>query len=62
MTGLLCTARDAASLAQAMQAFLEITITERETMGSSGRKKMEHEFDQALVVDAYMRSIEAVVP
>ena len=59
VTGLLCEARDSQSLAGAMQKFLTMTATERRDMGASGRRKMEQEFDQALVVDAYMRSIEA---
>jgi glycosyltransferase involved in cell wall biosynthesis len=61
VTGLLCEVRDSASLAKAMQQFLAMTAKERQDMGDSGRLKMEQEFDQALVVDAYMRSIEIAV-
>ncbi|MDC3316403.1 glycosyltransferase family 4 protein [bacterium] len=61
MTGLLCEVRDSVSLAEAMQQFLAMTSKERQDMGDSGRFKMEQEFDEALVVDAYMRSIEAAV-
>ena len=61
VTGLLCKVRDAASLAQAMQIFLAMTAPERETMGNSGRKKMEQEFDQVRVVETYMGSIGAHV-
>lgn len=59
VTGLLCEARDSQSLAGVMQQFLAMTVQERQDMGASGRRKMEQEFDQALVVEAYMRSIEA---
>ena len=61
VTGLLCEVRDSASLAKAMQQFLAMTAKERQDMGDSGRLKMEQEFDKALVVDAYMRSIEIAV-
>ena len=61
VTGLLCEARDSQSLAGVMQQFLAMTVQERQDMGASGRRKMEQEFDQALVVEAYMRSIEATV-
>jgi glycosyltransferase involved in cell wall biosynthesis len=61
VTGLLCEARDSESLAEAMKQFLAMTATERRDMGASGRLKMEQEFDQALVVGAYMRSIEMAV-
>ena len=58
-TGLLCEARDPVSLANAMEAFLGMSVDERRAMGLAGRKKMEQEFDQSLVVDAYLRAIEA---
>ena len=60
-TGLLCEARDSVSLAAAMQQFLAMKATERRDMGAAGRRKMEQEFDQALVVGGYMRCIEGAV-
>ena len=60
-TGLLCEVRDSVSLAGAMQQFLAMTAKERKHLGDSGRLKMEQEFDQALVVDAYTKSVEAAV-
>lgn len=52
-TGFLCAARSGASLATACERFLMLTQEERAEMGRLGRVKMEREFAQAFVVEAY---------
>jgi len=61
VTGFLCEARSGDSLARACMKFLALGMDARQTMGIAGRRKMEREFDQAIVVAAY-RDALAVVP
>ena len=58
---LLCRARDAASLADAMLAFLDRTPAERAAMGSASRAIAEREFDVGLIEDLYLTAIEAAL-
>lgn len=52
--GFLCQARSSESLAGALEAMLRLDEAERMVMGAKARKKVERQFDQALVVHAYM--------
>ncbi len=56
-TGLLCKVRDADSLAAAIRRFFNLTPEDRAAMGRAGRTKMEHAYDQRLVVQAYCDAI-----
>lgn len=55
--GLLCEARSPASLAAAMEAMLRLDPAARETMGRRARERAEREFDQHIVVDAYLEAL-----
>lgn len=55
VTGYLCAARSAESLAQACRKFLELPTGARADMGRRGREKMKREFDQAIVIGAYRK-------
>lgn len=57
VTGFLCEVRSGESLAQACLAFLDLPHDAQIAMGRAGRAKMEREFDQAYVVDAYRQAI-----
>ena len=59
-TGLLCEARSASSLAEAMTAFILMTPAERAAMGKEARLKAEREFSEAIVVDAYLEVLREV--
>ena len=59
-TGLLCAARDSASLAEACMRFLTMTPGQREEMGRAGRAKMVREFDEAIVIKAYRDAVANV--
>jgi len=59
VTGLLCAVRDADSLALAMARMAAMPPGQRAAMGRAGRAKMEREYDQAIVVDAYRDAIAA---
>lgn len=57
-TGLLCAAKCAASLATICERFLSISAAERSAMGQAGRTKIAAEFDERLVVEAYLQAID----
>ncbi|AJK45269.1 glycosyltransferase family 4 protein [Burkholderia plantarii] len=59
-TGLLCLARDSASLAEKMAAMLEMPAQARRAMGQRGREKVLREFDEANVVERYRETIRAL--
>jgi glycosyltransferase involved in cell wall biosynthesis len=61
VTGLLCQPRDAVDLADKMGQMVSASRKERETMGRLGRRKMELEFDEKLVIDKYLDAIAAVL-
>ncbi len=56
--GFLCDARSAKSLASAMEEMLCQQPAERSAMGRRGREMVEREFDQSLVVKAYLRALQ----
>lgn len=59
-TGVLCQPRDSESLADACNRMIEAERGVRETMGQEGRQKMEREYDERIVIDAYRDAIEAL--
>ncbi|MDO8838154.1 MAG: glycosyltransferase family 4 protein [Parvibaculum sp.] len=61
VTGFLCAARSGESLAAACQRFVALPIGQREIMGLAGRRKMEREFDQEIVVAAYRKALQDVL-
>jgi glycosyltransferase involved in cell wall biosynthesis len=60
-TGLLCRIRDADSLAEACLRLLSLPVPARAAMGQAGRRKMEAEYDEQLVVAAYLAAIDRVL-
>lgn len=59
--GLLCTARDADSLAQAMIRLIEMPPAARAQMGAHSRDRAERLFDEQIVFTAYLQQIEKCV-
>lgn len=57
VSGLLCDVRSADSLAKACLNFLELSPENRANMGQAGRKKMEIEFDDKIVIAAYRQAL-----
>ena len=56
--GFLCEVRSASALAKAMEAMLQLSPDDREAMGLRAREMVEKEFDEALVVRAYMDNVQ----
>ncbi len=60
VTGLLCAPRDSEDLARRMGTLLQMPPQDRSRMGQAGRRKMEREFDERIVIDAYHDRIAAL--
>lgn len=58
VTGLLCDVRSASSLAAAMERMIAMSAPDRAAMGQAGRRKIELEYNQRLVVDVYLAEID----
>jgi glycosyltransferase involved in cell wall biosynthesis len=56
-TGFLCEVRSGESLAAACEAFITLPLEERAAMGRAGRAKMEREYRQDIVSDAYRTAL-----
>ena len=61
-TGALCKPRDAASLAEAMERIARAKPEQLQTFGRAARRKVEREFGEQIVVDAYLQALAEVVP
>lgn len=58
VSGLLCHPRSATSLAEQMILFLEMPQLAKTRMGMAGRHKMEEEYDEHLVIAAYLKVLQ----
>lgn len=61
VTGLLCDAKSVNSLKESLETFLGMSPSARLAMGNAGRKKVEKEFGQEIVVKIYKDTIEVLV-
>jgi len=57
--GLLCEARNAESLRKALMRMLQMTPTERATMGENGRKRVAQTYDEKIVVDRALHAVRS---
>lgn len=60
VNGFLCRPQDAVDLACKMKKIVQMSSTERATMGNKGRYKMEREFDEQIVVEKYMQALNSI--
>lgn len=60
VNGLLCEARDGASLAASLARILDLDAPARAAMAGRGRKKIEKEFDERVVVQRYRELIREI--
>jgi glycosyltransferase involved in cell wall biosynthesis len=61
VNGYLCNVRDADDLAAKMDRMLALSIDERAAMGRAGRKKMEAQFDEKIVIAKYLQVVAELV-
>jgi glycosyltransferase involved in cell wall biosynthesis len=57
INGYLCKVCDAEDLAKKMFRMIELTVLERNSMGIAGRKKMECKFDEKIVIQKYLTTL-----
>ena len=62
VNGLLCAARDAASLAEAMLEMIRLSGPERAAMGAAGRARVERDYGERAVIAPYLRVLDELVP
>jgi glycosyltransferase involved in cell wall biosynthesis len=60
VNGYLCRVKDADDLADRMERMIKLSHEERTAMGLRGREKVEREFDERFVIDAYLKAIKEV--
>jgi glycosyltransferase involved in cell wall biosynthesis len=61
VNGYLCKVRDAEDLAAKMERMLGLSMDERAAMGRAGRKKMEAQFDEKIVIAKYLQVVAELV-
>jgi glycosyltransferase involved in cell wall biosynthesis len=60
VNGYLCRVKDADDLAEKMERMIGMSHEERAELGRRGREKVEREFDERFVVDAYLKAIREI--
>lgn len=60
ITGFLVKVKDALSLTEGVEKFLNLSYEQKKQMGMEGRKKVEREFDRQMVIGAYMNAIKEI--
>lgn len=61
VTGYMAKVKEVDSLAEAMIRFIELPFDEKVKMGKAGRKKMEREFDQKIVINKYLEAAKQLL-
>ena len=60
VSGIACKARDKDDLVRAIREFIALSHDQKEAMGIAGRRKVQKEFDRAIVVKCYMDELEKI--
>ena len=61
INGFLCKVKDSKDLAEKMEKILNLTEDERIKMGKAGREKIIREFDEKIVINKYLVTIEKIL-
>jgi len=61
VTGLLCQVRSPSSLADAMARFAAMNVDQRQALGDAARAKVETEYDERAVIDAYLEVLKPLI-
>lgn len=61
VTGFMCAAKDVDSLSSAMEKIILMTPKERQMMGENGRRKMEKEFDEKIILNHYIDVLDNLI-
>ena len=60
VNGFLCQPRDVLDLVKQMRRMINLSPSERAGMASEGRKKVERQFDEQIVIAKYLKAIEGL--
>jgi glycosyltransferase involved in cell wall biosynthesis len=60
VNGYLCKVKDVKDLVAKMEKILLLSVTDRSEMGLRGRRKVEAEFDEEIVIEKYLSAIDEV--
>ncbi|QOY93614.1 glycosyltransferase family 4 protein [Massilia sp. UMI-21] len=60
LTGMLCEVKSPAALAEKMLAMIALSLEERAAMGAAGRCMVEEKFDEQIVIQKYLKALNAV--
>lgn len=60
INGYLCEPRSAEDLAEKIEMFIKLTPHEQKMMGKQSRFKIQHEFDERIVINRYLEALENV--
>lgn len=60
VNGYLCQVRDSATLAKAMRKLANLPIAERSAMGEAGRRKVQEQFSETVVIGAYLDALDTL--
>ncbi len=61
INGYLCEVKNAKDLSNKMEMIINLSSEERKIMGKAGRKKIVNEFDEKIVINKYLESIEEIL-
>ena len=61
VSGLMCRPGDAEDLAQKIEEFINLPFNIRREMGLKGRRKMEREFDEEIVISRYIHTLNSLL-
>jgi glycosyltransferase involved in cell wall biosynthesis len=61
VNGYLCEVKNVDALAEKMREMLTLNREEREAMGARGREKVKAEFDEKVVNEKYLKTIDALM-
>ena len=59
--GLICQVKSSVDLAKKMVSIMELSDEDRFKYGENGRKKVESNFDEKIVINAYLKSINNIL-
>jgi glycosyltransferase involved in cell wall biosynthesis len=60
ISGLLCEVRSALDLADKMQRMIKFSPNKRQEMGGAGRRKIESQFDEKIVIQKYLTALDDI--
>ena len=60
INGFVVKQQDADDLTAKIEQFIALPYDKKKEMGLAARRKVEHEFDRRIVVDAYLKEVESI--